>query len=266
VDVRAMNAVWCVAGMETFGRVISRATGWQLYVDTPVGTCDTVLIVGWYDPPHYDHTLRCTSRAKRRLAYFNGTDALHLTRPDLLPDAAFLCETPAMQSELRDKGIEAHVLMLPTQHHFTANPLPDKPAIAFYGGNQPIKYGSAYIEVLQEAFPAADVYPFAHGQYDAAMMQQLCDNTSVYVRLPEHDGGAALAREFMEGGRRVVCTADLPFATVVSRNQPQRIIRAVRDALNESQPDWEAAAHYHEVNADSIFAQSVEQLCSGGAV
>jgi hypothetical protein len=57
----------------------------------------------------------------------------------------------------------------------------------------------------------------------------------------------------MEAGRRVVCTADMPFATKVHHDDLMEIISALRRALRETEPDYEAAAYYHEFNSTERF-------------
>lgn len=257
-----MNRVWCVAGMVTFGKLLSESLGWPLIVESDVGTCDTVLIVGLYDAPAYEYTLKMTARAKRRIIYFCGTDVQMLTAPEALPaEATYLCETDEIARELAAKGIEASVVMFPTKMHPAATEFPAKPAVAFYQGNNPMKYGAHYVQILSEAFgDDIDIYVYGLETFDARGMQDLVDRTSVYLRLTEHDGGCASAREFMEAGRRAVITADLPHASVVSRIQPVRLLKAVREALAEREPDWDAASYYHAMNSRERFLSEFEAV------
>jgi len=93
------NYVWCIDGMAHFGRVVSAAIGWDLLIETPVPDCDTVFIVGLYDPPNYTRTLDMTKRAKRRVIQFCGTDVLYLSRPAMLPEATFTCDSDALRED-----------------------------------------------------------------------------------------------------------------------------------------------------------------------
>jgi hypothetical protein len=255
-----MNAVWCLSAMQYFGRLLSEALGWPLVIESPVGTCDTVLIVGMYDAPDYDFTLKCTARAKRRIIYFCGTDVEMLVAPELLPEAVYLCEADWIAAELRERGVTASVCTFPTAIHLVPTDFPEKPAVAFYGGNNPLKYGAHYLQILQDSMPDADFWNYGIDHYTPEQMQDLANRTRVYVRLTEHDGAAASAREFMEAGRRAVITADLPYAKVVSRNDPIGIVKAVRDVLNESQVDWSAAAWYHAFNSRERFLSDFEAV------
>lgn len=255
------NAVWCVQGMEHFGFLLSRVLGWPLYVGTSVGTVDTVIVVGLYDPPTYHTTLECTHRARRRVIYLCGSD-IQMLSPQMLPaDATYLVETDGMARELWDlAGIEARVIPFPTTHHLKATPLPERPAIAFYTGTNPAKYGSGIMEAIDAAFPDIDIYPYAYGQYDARGLQRLVDSTTVAVRLPEHDGAAATAREFLEAGRQVVCTADLPHAKRVSRLDVPAIFKAIRHALKATAPNAEAIAHYSLLNSEARFLTEIGEV------
>jgi len=245
-----MRVVWCVNGMEHFGHVLADALGWPLMVGCPTGTVDVALIVGLYDAPHYHATMDCTKAAKKRIIYFCGSDVMMLSMPDILPDATYLCETEAIRQELLAKGVVVDgVSVFPTARHLGVTPYPKKKAVAFYKGNCALKYGSAYISDLQEIFPEVDFIVYSLGHFSDEDMQQLSNDVSVYLRLPEHDGGACSAREFLEAGRRVVCTAPLPFAHQVSREDPVGIIRAVDKALRQPEPDTEAAEFYARDNS-----------------
>jgi hypothetical protein len=258
---RLMDAVWCVGALSTHGQNVARALGWPLFVETPIGNdIGTVLIVGMYDPPDYDFTLRCTKRARRRVVYFCGTDVSYLSKPEMLPDATYLCETEGIQAELREKGVEASVVLFPTILHPEVTPLPEKPTVAFYVGNDARKYGAHYIDILQEALPDVDFIVYGINHHSPAEMYNLVNQSSAYIRLTEHDGGAASAREFMEGGRRAVITSDFPYAEVVTRSNPVALVSAVRKALKETEPDWDSAAYYHAVNSVERFRSELAEV------
>jgi hypothetical protein len=245
--------VWCMEGMAHFGRLVASVLEWDLLIDTPVPDCDTVFIVGLYDPPHYSHTLDMTKRAKRRVIQFCGSDVLFLSKPAMLPDATFTCDGDALKDELWSKGIDATVCTLPTTVHPTVTPYPEKPCVAVYFGGNATRYGSQQVAALQDVFPDVEWLTYPFGEYTAEQMPDVIARATVYLRLTEHDGGAVSSREYLEAGRRVICTADTPYATRVRHDDLTGIIIALRRALRETEPDYEAAAYYHAFNSAERF-------------
>jgi hypothetical protein len=240
--------------MRHFGELIADTLGWTPYVDCPLGDdIDTAYIIGMYDAPDYDWTLRNTARASRRIIQFCGSDVSALTRPEMLPDAVYLCETEGIQKELAEHGIEAKLLMFPTIVTPDVTPLPEEPVIGFYAGSDGEKYGASMVRFLMEAMPDAKFHVYHLGQYDEATMREVIAGTRVYVRFTRHDGAAASAREYLQAGRRVVATVDLPHVKSVALTDPVGIVRAVRKALKESEPDLDAAAYYAQVNSRNRF-------------
>jgi hypothetical protein len=245
--------------MDFFGRLLSETLGWPLFVGTPTGECDTVLIVGMYDSPSYAHTLDCTKRAKRRVIYFCGSDVL-VANPAMMPDATYLCETQGIRQELRDKGITASVIPFPTRLHLPVEPWPEKPAVAFYGGNDPRKYGVGFMQILDAAHPDIDFYYYTAGQYPESAMAGLAALVTVYVRLTTHDGAAASSREFAEGGRRVITTQDMPHTYLVSRSDPAGFVETFERCLAAEGPDMEAAEYYAKMNDPARFVADIQAV------
>jgi hypothetical protein len=245
--------------MQHFGKVASKALGWPLYVNTMVGTCDTVYIIGLYDPPSYLYTLMHTAKAKRRIIHMCGTDVQALVPESLPADATYICESQGLASEMWEKAsVKASVIPFPTAHHFEMTPLVE--GVAFYTGMNPAQYGSGIMEAIDAAYPNLAIFPYYYGQYDAGQMQELVNKTSIAMRLPLHDGSAASAREFMEAGRRVISTADLPFATRVNRFDVPGIFKALNKALKEKEPDTAAAEFYRTFNSEETYLESVRGL------
>lgn len=256
-----MNIVWCLGAMAHFGSLLSRTLGWQLFVECPVPSdTDTVLIIGMYDAPDYDFTLENTKRAKRRVIYFCGSDVTALTRPEMLPEATYLCETEGIQRELLEKGVDAQVLMFPTRIHPKVTPLPAEPTISFYAGSDPNKYGAAVLRYIMDCIPEARFHIYHLGQHDEEQMQQVVQLSRVHVRFPRHDGASASVREHLEAGRRVVATTDLPHVKRVSLNDPVGIVRAVRAALKATEPDLKAAGYYAVHNEDERFVREFQAV------
>lgn len=252
-----MNAVFAVDGMQHFGKVVSEALGWPLFVQTYCGKVDTVYIVGMYDPPTYGLTLDCTKHAKRRIIHWCGSDVAMLADASMLPEATHLAETQGLADELREKGVDAHVVTFPTLMRFPVTPLPPDPIVSFYGGTSPELYGESIVRALADVMPEVTFNVYGYGQYKPSDMPRVVAGSRVYLRLAAHDGSANSAREFMEGGRRVITTADLPFATRVRRDDVLGIASAIRKALREDAPDAAASAHYSVFNSPDRYLKEV---------
>ena len=256
-----MNAVWCVSGMQHFGRIVSDALGWTLFVDTPVLDADTVYIVGMYDPPNYAHTLDMTKGAKKRLIHWCGTDVQALVRPDMLPEATHVAETPWLRDVLLTKGVSVDgCVTLPTHVHPDVTPLPDDDVVACYLGSNPSKYGESMLRALAELMPDVKFRAYTYGMYDSNEMLDVIADAKVYLRLVYPDGSATSAREYMEAGRRAITTVPVDYATVVRPDDLSAVAAAIRRALRETEPDYEAAAYYHEFNSVERFVDDVRGL------
>lgn len=257
------KVVWCLPAMRFFGQLAADTLGWELMVGGPVGDCDTCYIVGMYDIPYYQHTLQMTHRAKRRIIHWCGSDVLHLMNASILPEALHVADSQRLVDELRSKGVEATELMWPTRHHFEVTPLPEKPRIACYLGSDPIKYGADMFAALEQAMPEYEFVAYSFGSHDAEQMAKLVDETSVYVRLTQHDGSAASAREFMEAGRRAITTNGIDYAVQVNPWDLTGIIAAVRKCASESEPDYDAAAYWSAQNADARYKGEFDGITRG---
>lgn len=251
------NVVYGSPAMSFFVDVAADALGWEKAPGSYVGDCDTCLIVGMYDPPFYTQTLTNTARAKRRIIAWCGTDVQVLTDSDVLPDCTHVCDSDELREELWRKGIDATTVMWPTRHHFAVTPLPEKPLVACYLGSDPLKYGSGILAALGEAMPDVEIIGYMFGQYDAPAMKQLVADSTLYVRLTEHDGSAASAREFMEAGRRALVTHDLAYATRVRRDDLVGLITAVRKALKHPYPDTDASEYWKQQNSVERYLEEM---------
>ena len=256
-----MNAVWCVSGMHHFGRVVSDALGWRLFVDAPVLDADTVLIIGMYDPPNYNYTLKMTQGAKKRVIFWCGSDIQALVRPDMLPDATHIAEAEWSREVLLAKGVSVDgCVTFPTSIHPKVTPLPEDDVVACYLGSNPSKYGESMLRALAELMPDVKFRAYTYGMYDSNEMLDVIADAKVYLRLVYPDGSATSAREYMEAGRRAITTVPVDYATVVKPDDLSAIASAVRRALRESEPDYEAAAYYHEFNSVERFVDDVRGL------
>ena len=251
------NVVWCVQGMSYFGRLISDVLGWPLYIDTPVLDADTVYIIGLYDPPNYQHTLSMTAGAKRRIIHWCGSDVYSLVRPDFLPEATHLCESDGLRQALFHKGIDATVCPFPTTITPGVTPLPDGDVVNVYLGGSPAKYGEGTVRALAEAMPDVQFHVYPFGKYTPEQMHLVIARAKVYLRLVYPDGSANSAREHMAAGRRAICATDVEYAKRVAPDDLPALISALRVALRHTEPDYDAAAYYHEFNSRRRYLNDV---------
>jgi len=252
------TVVWAIPSMGFFGQVVANAIDAPPMVDAPVPDCKDVYIIGMYDAPTYARTVDATKRADRRIIHWCGTDVLRLAEPHMLPNnAVHLCESEALKEELAEKGVEAEVVTFPTTQRFPVTPLPEKPVVGVYLGGNPLFYGTRIVSYLQDVFPDVGWHTYGVHTYQAEQMPSVVSQCSVNLRLTPHDGSANTAREFMEAGRRVVGTTDLPYVQLVKRSDLETTIRKLRAALKETEPDYEAAAFYHEFNSKERYLRDL---------
>ncbi len=260
-------AVYCLDGMSFWGGVAASLLDCRLYQQVPLAKhYDKVLVIGMYDAPMYATTLDHTRWAKQRVIMWCGTDVQFLPYDSnlVLPEAVHLCDSEALREELWDKGIEATVVPWPAPHHFDVTPLPEQKAVAFYMGSDPEKYGwsvlRAALEVMEHDYPELTVYTYGANEMPPEKLAEVVALSNVYVRLTEHDGGAMSAKEYLEAGRRVVCTADLEYASRVKHDDVVAVVSALRKALKATEPDYEAAAYWHAQNSVERWKEQVDGL------
>ena len=249
-----MNVVWCSKAMEHFGRIVSNALGWRLFIDAPVLDADTVYIIGMYDPPNYGYSLDMTKGAKRRVIHWCGSDVYGLVRPDMLPDAIHLCESPWLQELLRAKGVASTACTFPTGIIPEVTPLPPERMVGVYIGSSPMRYGEGVVRALADMMPDTTFHVYGFGQYTPDEMLEVIDRTRVYLRLCYPDGSATSAREYMCAGRRAITTVPVEYAVVVNPTDLVAIKREIDRAMREEEPHYDAAAYHQAFNTAERFA------------
>ena len=246
--------------MEGFGRTVSEALGWPLFVDCPVLDADVVYIVGMYDPPHYRYTLDMTKGAKRRIIHWCGSDVYGLVATDFLPEATHIAESQGLADMLLIKGVETTTITFPLRFMPEVTPLPEDDVVSVYMGSTPLRYGESTVRALADMMPDVKFHTYPHGTYGPEQMHELVAKTKVYLRLVFPDGSATSAREFMCAGRRAITTVPVDYAKVVVPDDLVGIARALRAALKHSEPDYEAAAFHHAYNDPERYREEVEAL------
>lgn len=256
-----MNAVWAMDGIRFFGELVSQALDWPLFVDEPVpaGT-EIVHIIGMYDPPDYGLTLGATQEARRRVIHWCGSDVPMLRAPEALPPALHCCQSEGLRRELAACGVSAGTVMFPTAVSVAPCALPEQPQVAVYLGSEPEKYGAPMVEACARAMPEVRWRTYGFGELPRDRLAELIRDSSVYLRLTAHDGGATSAREYMAAGRRAVITADLPYAIQVPPDDRDAIVEALERALAATGPDEVAAAYWAKRNSPGRFLHELARL------
>lgn len=258
-----MNAVYSVAGMSRWSKTDGEILGWPVYTEAPVGDVDTCYIVGMYDAEYYDQTLANTQRARRRIIKWCGSDAMMLARPELLPEATHICDSTFLRRRLLQSGVDARVVQAATPLHPEVTPLPAEPVVGVYFGSVPENYGAGIVRFLIESMPDVKFHTYHYGQYTDEQMLDVIRATSVVLRLTSHDGSAAGTREYLEAGRWCVTTQEMPHTKQVTKTDPVGILRAVRSALKQTEPNMQAAEFYKYQNSAERFLSEFEEVCNG---
>lgn len=254
------GAVWSLSGQADFAATVGRALALPVYVSCEVPACDAVHVVGVYDCPTFATTLRCTRLARRRVLHWLGPDAANRFWPERLPEAAHLCPSEAVRSLLSGRGVEASILPLPARVHAAVTPLDPLPTIAIYGGTNPHEYGMRTAHAISECMPDVPFLSYVKGQFDEEVMLEVIARSRVYLRLRRVADSAISSREYLAAGRRVVSNDGLPFATQVARDDLPGVLDALKAAMAEPEPDFEAAAYWTERNSDVWFAEKIGRL------
>lgn len=249
--------------MQYWGQVCAGLLKVPLFCGIPLDTrFDTVHVVGMYDAPFYQTTLEHTKNAKRRIIHWCGGDVMMLPQEayKTIPDAVHTCQSDNLQRELWDKGVDATVIPFPSMTRYDVTPYPEKPAIGLYLGNDPDKYGFTVAKAAFDALGSefdVDCYTYHFGEHPNGLAD-IINRCSVYLRLSPHDGSAISAREYLEAGRRVVCTSDIKYAHRVRHDDLVGVISALRKVLKETEPDHEAAAYWRAQNLPERWLKQME--------
>lgn len=178
-------------------------------------------------------------RGKRMVSHWIGTDAMryhgkitlikrlgiwvHRHLVDLQ-----LVDSELIQEELKSVGIETNLLrLLPKTIIGQVTPLPDKPVVLsywdderfeFYGGNIVIALAKAFTDakfVILRATGKGLVDIPQNVQFLGMVdnMQEIYQNSTCLIRMPEHDGLSAMVLEAIANGRYVIYNQKCPFTS-----------------------------------------------------
>jgi hypothetical protein len=254
------TAVWSLAGQAGLASAFGRALGCPVYSATETPECEVVHIVGMYDCPTFATTLRATHAAARRVYHWTGPDATNRVWPDRIPNGLHVCPSQEVRDVLLERGIEASVVAPPVRVHAPVTPFVGSPVIAVYGGLNAHEYGMSMAQALYECLPGVGFLSYMKDQFPADQMPQAIERSRVYLRLRRVPDGCVSSREYLAAGRRVVSTEHREHATQVERDDLPGVLAAVKAALEQPEPDAEAAAYWRPRICDERFAEEMERL------
>jgi hypothetical protein len=223
----------------------TRATRWtyQLLQKT-FRRAHVLHIVGAHQTPHL-FLARWVN--KPVVLHWIGSDVLQITRDkrfrkELGRKSIVHCaDSPSLAAELESLGIQAKVIrLLPRSLLPEAElPWPSQPCVLSYWSHlRRDFYGGKIVDQLADAFPHVQFLvvgsdgknepQHANMRY-LGLMQNIDEayaQTTVLLRIPEHDGVSAMVLEALSRGRRVIYSQPFPHTCLA------RTVADVTDALN----------------------------------
>lgn len=244
-------------------------TAAAVHVIAPPGRQPLIRLAGWMH--------------KRIILHWVGTDVLNLraevaARGPAAVDFyrrmahAQFADAPELIEELAALGLRADLFrLLPDAVEPRDVPLPDRPAVLSYWAPERREfYGGPILDALAEEFP--DV-PFlivgndGHGQPQHPNMtylgrleslEDVYRQTSILVRLPEHDSLSAMVLEMLGRGRRVIYSR--PFPHTEHATTPEEARAALRRCLAEREFNRAGQAYVRQNFAPAAEAARVAPL------
>jgi glycosyltransferase involved in cell wall biosynthesis len=185
-----------------------------------------------------------------------------------------LCECPHIQRELKDLGIKAKIVPLPSKT-YDPMPLPEKPTVACYqpGGGMGELYMPGLMKEVAKKMPDVNFIfygnPGARGKkkniryvpfVEGKQLDKLIKDSTTLVRLTIHDGLPLSIPEFVMAGRSVVTNVPLPHIDVVTGDfSLEGVIRAIKAALKKT-ASKAAMEYYRKLMDPKKFKRTIHRL------
>ena len=187
-----------------------------------------------------------------------------------------LCECPHIQKELKDLGIKAKIVPIPTERLYKPLPLPKKPTVACYMPGSGMKeiYNPALMIAVAKAMPDIDFKFYGDpaetgkkknvkcmGYIDGQKaMDKFIADSSILVRITKHDGLPLSIPEFITAGRNVVTNVPLPHIDVVL-GQPtvEGLCKVIRGAITRKSTK-KAQDYYRKLMDVKDFKRKIEKI------
>lgn len=237
------------------------ALGLPMMIDAPIGDCDLVHAIGLDNPPAEDWVLRCTSRAQRRVFWWDERAARLLFEPERLVGDSHVCSFEGTRSLLLGKGIDPMLIPLPVTADLSSTALPSARAVLGVAQQDPFTSCFEVLASVKVALEAKGIPMSIVKDPDPASPEfiRLIGTHRVLVNLTVAESDWILARLFMQAGRRCIVNRPLSHATVVPEWDLPGLLRAIDEALSHDEPDERASEHWTKENSVKTFLSRIEE-------
>lgn len=241
-------------------------------------------LIGWYMKPTdqgNDHPLIMMAFDQpgiKKIIHFVGADIFWLRKFSYehlkqlvgalkMKADYILCETELARDELRDFGINARIVPIPSYSTWEVKPLPESFSVSIFLTNKSDFDKYCYEENLSivRAMPDVQFTAYGDGGWDVEYPNLVhCRNlprpewekyvysNSCYLRLVRHDTLPLASAEFVMAGRDVITNIPLPYQEYIDT--------AGKDSLN----DWDKFSVglnlYHWPDTKSQIIQKIREL------
>lgn len=237
----------CVAslGAPNHGVEIAKMIGADFRDDTlfKPHAYKALYLIGWYMKPtdqgnqHPSIMMHYDKPGVRRIVHFVGADIYWLRKFPYealkplagalqLKSTAILCENALAQAELKDFGINAQIVPIPSYSEWEMKPLPEtfKCSVFLTERSDFDKYCYEHTLSIIRAMPDVEFTAYGDGGWDVdypnlkhskslprADWEKYVYDNSCYLRLVRHDTLPMASSEFIMAGRDVITNIPLPY-------------------------------------------------------
>ncbi len=178
-----------------------------------------------------------------------------------------LCNSPQLQAELKEVGVDAEVVYQPLTEVVKATPLPKKPVVSAYCSSGHPLHSEYYIKDLAKAMPDVSFVLFGTALQDVqdenihymgfVPIQKAIDLSTIHIRITQHDGFPHTPIYFSMAGRRVLCNFSLKFCDYIPgtpdaktwESMKSDMVTYIRDNINKpiAYNVKDSVAHYSKL-------------------
>lgn len=241
----------CVAslGAATHGAQIAQMIGADFRDDTIFKPHEykALYLIGWYMKPtdqgnqHPAIMMHFDKPGLKRIVHFVGADIYWLRKFPYeamkplagalqLKASSILCETELAQAELKDFGIDAQVVPIPSYSEWEMKPLPEKFSVSVFLTEKSDfdKYCYEHTLSIIRAMPDVQFTAYGDGGWDVDYpnlkhsrnlsrkdWENYVYDNSCYIRLVRHDTLPLASAEFIMAGRDVITNIPLPYQELI---------------------------------------------------